>query len=257
VRLLLVLASVWLVTNGGVAFAKPLTMKSAERAIDLGLDAELAGDFAGAEKSLQEVIATATSSAEIAPRKRVESFVRSLSVRKQAFASHGKGAKAWAIAYESMLPFGLERSDRLWLKAIADVPKVKNAPMPKVALRFDLLKGTDAKTVKEQLERAMTKYGISIVEEKSARFVVRVHLDASEITKDSRGVRVYAEATAVVSDRMQPKRAAGSVSKQRSERRNQETEARRFALYRVLDDVGRRVVFSVRARVLEDASPPT
>jgi hypothetical protein len=257
VRFFLSLASVFLVTGSSVAIAKPLTMKSAERAIDLGLDAELAGDFAGAEKSLLEVIATATASAEAAPRQRVESFVRSLSLRQKAFASHGKSAKAYAAAYETMLPFGLERAERLWIKAVADVPSLAKEPLPKVALRFDLVKGVDAQSVKMQLERAMKKYGITIVEEKSARFVVRVHLDATDVQKDSRGVRVYAEATAVVSDRMQPKRAAGSVAKQRSERRSLEAEARRFALYRVLDDVGRRVVFSVRARVLEDAAPPT
>jgi hypothetical protein len=255
VRSVLAALAVLLVTPA--ANAKPLTMRSAERAIDLGLEAELAGDAAGAERSLLEVIGLATRAEETAPRERIASFVRSLSLRREAFAQHGKTARAYAAAYDSMLPFGLERAERLWAKAVADVPALGAAPVPKVALRLDLVKGAEERAVVEQLERAMKRYGISLADPKDARFVVRVNLDATGVKRDPRGVRVFAEASAVVSDRTQPKRAAGSMSKQRSERRTQETAARRFALYRVLDDVGRRVVFAVRSRMLEDAAPPT
>ena len=232
-------------------------MRSAERAIDLGLEAELAGDVRGAESSLLEVIAEAKAAEEAAPKQRLEAFVRSLSVRRAAFERHGRSARAYAVAYDSMLPFGLERAERLWAKAVADVPAIGKAPLPRVAVRLDLVKGVDQKAVIDQLERAMKKYGFELADQKNARFVVRVNLDATDVKRDPRGVRVSAEATAVVSDRTQPKRAAGSVSKLRSERRTEEDDARRFALYRVLDDVGRRVVFAVHQRMLEDAAPPT
>ena len=232
-------------------------MRSAERAIDLGLEAELAGDAAGAEQSLKALIQAATAAEETAPRERIEAFLRSLSERRAAFSRHGKTARAYAEAYDTMLPFGLERAERLWLKAVADIPSLGSTPVPKVAVRLELVKGADEKAVFEQLERAMRRHGLLLEDRENARFVVRVNLDATGVKRDPRGVRVFAEASAVVSDRLQPKRAAGSISKHRSERRTEETDARRFALYRVLDDVGRRVVFAVRARMLEDASRPT
>src|SRR5688572_10437727 len=214
VRSLLVICAVSLVTSA--ADAKPLTMRSAERAIDRGLEAELAGDAAGAEKSLLEVIALATATEETAPRERIQAFVRSLSARRDAFAQHGKTARAYARAYDTMLPFGLERAERLWVKAVADVPALGSAPMPKVAVRLDLLKGAEEKAVMVELERAMKRYGFELADPKSARFVVRVNLDATGVKRDPRGVRVFAEASAVVSDRQQPKNAAGSMSKARS-----------------------------------------
>ncbi len=257
VRFLLGLSAVFLVTGSTPAFARPLTMRGAERAIDLGLDAELAGDAAGAERALLEVIGTATTAEELAPKERIEAFMRSMKTRQQAFSQHGKTARAYAAAFDTMRPFGLERAERLWSKAAADLPLLGELGAPKVAVRLELVKGVDQKAAARQLERTMRKYGITLAEEKSARFLVRVNLDATGVKRDLRGVEVFAEATAVVSDRTQPKRAAGTLSKLRSERRRQETDARRFALYRVLEDVGRRVVFTVRARLLEDAEPPT
>lgn len=238
------------------AAAKPLTIRGAERAIDLGLQAELAGDYRGAETALEKLVETATRSEEIAPRQRVESFLRSMQARKAAFERHGRTALGYGEAFSTMRPFGIARAEQLWRKALADVPALAEESAA-VVLRLERVKGADAGAAQKRLRRVVTRHGLVVAGADEARFVVRVNIDATEVSHNRWGVRVTAEASAVVKDRRRDDDPAGTIAKRRAERRRREADARHLAVYRVLGDVGRRVVFAVRARILEDAARPT
>lgn len=236
-----------MIAGSAGADAGPLTIRAAERAVDLALQAELAGDYDGAEKALLSLVETATRSEETAGRERLEEFLRSMQARKAAFERHGKTARGYEEAFETLLPFGLARAERLWRKALADLPSLRGQSSV-VELRLERVKGVDRKAAEQQLREVVTRHGLDVAGAgQEARFVVRVNVDATDISRSARGVRVTAEASAVLKDRTVDQDASGSIAKRRTERRRREADARRFAVYRVLDDVGRRVVFAVRA----------
>jgi hypothetical protein len=239
------------------AHSKPLSLRSAERAIDLALEAELAGDYDGALAALASLVETATQPDALAGKERIGAFRASMIERRSAFARHGKVPKAYRAALDSLRPFGFERSERLWANAVRDVPGLGRLA-PKVAIELELVKGPlDRGAAVERLSKLFARHGLVATPKADARFIVRINVDSTDVESGFGGVRVRVEASAVVKDQRHPGHSAGSISKRREERRRKEDEARRFAVVRALDDIGRGAVMSVRARVLEDAAPPT
>lgn len=236
------------------AEARPLTLRMAERAIDRGFYAELAGDYAGARAALVDLSSTSTLAEDAPGRARIATWLRGLDEREAAFTELGKTARGYARAYATLREFGPSREDLLWSRALRDVAGLEAAQIHDgLALRPDLLKGVAPGDLGiERLRQYLTQRGVKVAED--ARFEVRINLDASQSGEVSGGQRVIGETSFVLRDSRRKNEVVGSLSKSRAEVRRQADAARRFAIRRVMDDAGHALVFCFRAQLLEDAA---
>ncbi|MBK6683897.1 MAG: hypothetical protein IPG45_05440 [Deltaproteobacteria bacterium] len=236
------------------AEARPLTMRMAERAIDRGFYAELAGDYAGARDALRGLSDTSTLAEDAPGRARIATWLRGLDEREAAFSQLGKTAQGYARAYATLREFGPSREDLLWGRALRDVQGLKAAQTDHgVVLRPDLLKGVEPGDVGiDRLRQYLSQRGVKVGE--GGRFEVRINLDASQVGEVAGGRRVIGETSFVLRDLQHKNEVVGSLSKSRAEVRRQTDAARRFVIRRVMDDAGHALVFCFRAQLLEDAA---
>ena len=268
--------------SSALAAPRTLTLRGAERAIDRAFHAELAGDFEGAHAALIALMEAAERPEEAAPRARLEDWLKGLELRKAAFARHGRAVRAYAEAFDTLRPFGLERADLLWAQAQRDVAALSGIVARDfvVDLRTEELKGAGSKALIEaRLADSLTRRGIRLGGDPAtpARFEARISVDASEAVEVTGGARVTAEASLILraaggdprkleaqreESRVGPaspgpgpadRQVVGAVAKRRSEVRRDEAAARAAAVRRVLDDTARALVFRLRAEALRQA----
>jgi hypothetical protein len=242
-------------------FAQPtrrtLTMRAADRAIDLAWQAELAADYTGARSALVELVKTSTTVEEIAAKERVEEWLRTLDEREKLYREHGKTARYYSPAFSSLKNFGPKRADDLWRAAVKQLPPLQRVvtETKAVALRPERLIGAvDRATTEKLVSQALSKYGLA-VSGNSARFEVRIDVDASQSEPLERGARATAQASLVIRERGADGkyRVSGNVQKHKVEVRRTADEAKSFAMRRALDEASAALVFHLRSRMLEDA----
>src|SRR5262245_15089555 len=74
---------------------RTLSLKNAERAIDLAWQAELAGDYPGARAALEDLVKTSTMSMEAPARALIDQWLAGLTKRKAAFDKSGRTARGY------------------------------------------------------------------------------------------------------------------------------------------------------------------
>lgn len=238
--------------------ARPLSMRRAERAIDLGFQAELAGDGRGARAALEKLVATSTLAEDEAGRQRVRAWLAGLSIRQAAFSKHGRSARAYSDAYETLRGFGITRADTMWKKALVDVPGLaERDAQAAVEVRVDLARGVkDPAIVAKHLEARLVRLGVKVAPEKSAQYHLRVNVDASDVKQGKRRAQVTAEGSFVLRDPDAKQGAAGAMARTRREERRRVEVARNVAVRRLVDDLGEGAAFQVRAHLLRASAAP-
>lgn len=249
-----------LLFTSSLAVAEPerlLTMRSADRAIDLGFQSELSNDFAGERDALERLVRSATASEESAGRQLLLAWMEGAQRREESFRAHGRSARAYFEAHQTLREFGIKRSEQLWNKARHDLPELASASTASssVHLRIDFtrpsMNSEDVlKILAEEIERHGIRVGVGKKKDSRPAFDVRIVVEASDVETSERGVRVTASASAVVRRYGIASDALGSVYKRRTERRRVHTEARSFATRRVLIDLASGIVFQVRSELL-------
>lgn len=234
---------------------RTLTMRGAERAIDLAWQAELVADYKGARSALVALVKSSTTTDEIAAKERVEEWLRTLDEREQAFQAHGQSAKFFAIAFSSLKNFGPKRADDLWQRALKQLPALHTTATATraVSLRPERLIGAvNRETAERLVAQALSKNGLSVTRE-GGRFEVRIDVDASQFEPLERGARATAQASLIIRERGQDGkyRLSGNVQKRRVEVRHTADEAKSFAMRRALDEASAALVFHLRSRMIE------
>jgi hypothetical protein len=246
---------------GGQASAAPrkLTLREADRAIELAIQAEIAGDFAGPRQELEARVRGATRPEELAGRARLEAWLAGMATREAALASHGKSARGYLEALSSLEGFGLDRTDLWWMRAQRDVPGLaaRYAETARVRLQLDdvtpaALEGSIA----QHFVPALARHEVRRLTDEAGAFTVRLVLDAGEATEVVGGVRVRAEASLIVlrPGASEPEVVA-TITKRRSETRRAEAQARAFAARRALDEAAWSLVYLLRVETLRSLAP--
>lgn len=231
------------------AEARPLTMRAAERAIDLAFHAEIAGDVAGGRAELERILAEAADPSDLAPRQRITAWLERSDARRAAFAKHGKTADGYAAAFRTLDGFGAERAELLWSRAVRDVPGLKDEQLA-VTVVTDRLAGMKQETgVAERLAKRVEAHGVIV--RANQPIIARLDFDATETKKVGRRMRVVCKSSFVLRDKRKEASLVGSSSKRRTETRRKVDDARRFAVRRALDDAAEGLVFYVRLAALE------
>ncbi|MBK8013163.1 MAG: hypothetical protein IPK13_17630 [Deltaproteobacteria bacterium] len=238
-----------------VVGAGPLTMRRAERAIDLAWEAELAGDASGARTALEALIASSTQPAGSSGRARLRAWLEGLEVRSDAYRRFGTTSEGYAKAFATLREFGPARSERLWSRAVAALPTL-GAAMSSTAtvdLRLEGLRGPlDRERLRDALASLLARRGVIVTGPHAgdARLEVRLDFDSTAREPRGHGVLVTAQGSAVLRDRRSGNEVFGSFSRRRSEARAEEDWARETAMRRLIEEVADRITFIVRSRML-------
>jgi hypothetical protein len=246
------------------AYAEPrrvLTLRTADRAIDLAWQAELAGDAKSARVELTKLIETATRSDESAAKERLGEWLRSIDQRETSFQGMGKTARGYHAAFLTLQNFGLHRATQLWERAGKDLPMLASRTSSTTFhVDVDIVQapqqGIDRAFVEKTIKDVLEKYGVHTVERRiPAKYDARVSLDATDVGDQARLVRVTAGASMVVRERNvkpQQSRVVASISKHRAETRRNAADARRIASKLSLDETTEAIVFQLRAQWLDE-----
>lgn len=237
-----------------------LTLRGAERAIDLAFTAELAGDYDGARKALRAKIDAATRPEEEPGRARLRQWLIGQVRRQRAFDEHGKTAAGYWRAFQTLQGNGRARAELLWKRALRDVPDLRGdfEEIARVDVRFERVVGVDAlRDWETHLKGLMGRHGLRAPEKKArARYEARISLDAGQASELMNRWRVTVESDYLLRDRHDEGRLVGSFTKRRQVVRNSEAHARHFGVRRVLDDLGWALVHQIREDVLRDLALP-
>lgn len=240
---------------------RPLTLRGADRVIDRAFMTELAGDYAGARTALKARLSKATRPEEEPACARLRAWLRGMDKRQRAFSREGRTATGYWRAFQTLRDFGPARSGLFWQRAGRDLPKLEGnfESLAKIDLRFERVVGLDKDRAAwtRHLAGLLGKHGVEAFEGKpDARYEARIYLDAAEASAMMGRSRVTVEASDLLRNRDEEDRLVGSFSKRRSVTRPDEEAARRFAVRRVLDDLGWTLVYRIREDVLRDLAAP-
>ena len=271
------------------ADGRPLTLRRADRAIDLALQAELAGDLRGARVALVDLITTSTTPASTAGRARVRRWLRGLDARADAWAQPHDKAQLYSTLIESLAPFGLSRVEMVWDAALAEVPDLKTIRnrQAKVAVLPDRVIGLDSEMndeLRRLLARTFGRHGLRIEfpdvapvfpprhkkrakppslgtywfrqTEAEAPFELRLEVDATGRRVTGPRVEVEARASYILKAPGPSGLQIGRFSRRRRETRRSEVDARRFALHQVAVELANAVVVQMWVECLRQAASP-
>jgi hypothetical protein len=145
-----------------------LTLRAAERAIDLAWQAELAEDYAGARSALQALVRSSTTAEETAARERIEEWLSTIDERESAKRAHGESARFYAESFSTLKAFGQKRSEELFRRAKKAFPQLSTTTS--VMLRPERLLDVADKTAPERLvRRTLEKHGFTVSTEQAKR----------------------------------------------------------------------------------------
>ena len=271
------------------AHARPLTLRRAERAIDLALQAELAGDLLGARHALVELVKSSTTVASTAGRARVNAWLSGLDARAAIWNSQNDKAQLYAQVIKSLAPFGLARVEKVWAAALLEVPALRDIRdrEARVAVHPDRLIGLDRTmntALKKQLAKTFGRHGLKIAfpdvepvlprpQQKlkgqppagtywfkgiaQAPYELRLEVDATGRRASGPRVEVEARASYILKAPGPEGVSIGRFARRRRETRRTEDAARRFALHQVGVEIAESVVVQVWVECLRQAAVPT
>lgn len=189
----------------------------------------------------------------------MRAWLETIDRREAAFRSFGRSARAYHDALLTLKDFGLKRADRIWSRAIRDLPQAARVLTSSSALRLriELLRGeVDRDSALKALTSRLQKEGLRVERDgkKRVRYESRLNIDASDVVEQARAVRVSVAASMIVREVARPgeDRLIASISKHRAETRRTAGEARKMAVRRALDDAADSLVLQIRAQVLSD-----
>ena len=231
-----------------------LTLRQAERAIDRALVTELAGDYQGGRRALRALLAADAQPEEVSARARLTAWLVSMRVRQEAFARLGRTARGYAQAFSTLKDFGSKRAQLFWDRSVRDLPEIRFrvTQSPAVHVRFERLRKVDAESVLEGLRHRLTEAGFGVVVGEGGRapYELRVNLDAGQVEKRLARVRVTAEGSFLLRQRMKDKDLVASYARRRTVTRRREDAARAFAVRRAVDDLAWAAIFRLRASII-------
>lgn len=240
--------------------AKPLTLRTADRIIDRAYVTELAGDYAGARAAVRDSMETAVLGEEAPARARLRHWLVGQAEREQAFRRHGKTPQGYWRAFATLSDAGFGRADLMWARALRDLPELQRdfEELARVDLRFERVVGTgELDPWEKHLEAKLRAYGVKAAPRvDSTRYEARINLDATDAKELMYRWQVTTEGSYLMRDLHDESRLIGRFSRRRREVRPTESQARAFAMRRVVDDLSRTLVFQVREAVLRDAATP-
>lgn len=270
------------------ATARPLTLRRADRAIDLALQAELAGDHASARQALLELVRSSTTSASAAARARIRQWLRAMESR-QASADGLGTAERYSAVIQSLAPFGLARVKPVWSAALADLPELRaiRDRQARIAVHPDQIIGVDREmndALHKQLARTFGRHGLRIefpdvapelptrrsLQGKAKRpppplgtyrfvdddspFELRLEVDATGRRTSGPRVEVEARASYILKSPGPEGSAIGRFARHRRETRRTELAARRFAVRQIGLDLAESVVVDMWVECLRQAA---
>ncbi|MEO1334197.1 MAG: hypothetical protein AAFV29_01080 [Myxococcota bacterium] len=269
-----------------VAEARPLTLRGANRAIDLALQAELAGDGPGARQALVNLVQSSTASASTAGRARLNQWLAAMETRAGVWESERSKAQKYSTIIESLAPFGLSRVLLVWDAALVEVPGLRRIRdrQARVALHPDRIVGLDQQmneSLQKQLAMTFGRHGLRIefpdvgpalprISSSAPRrpppvgtywfdggpeapFELRLEVDATGRRSTGRGVEVEARASYILKP-TGPVAPVGRFARRRRETRRTEDAARRFAVRHIGHDVAESVVVQMWVECLRQAA---
>ena len=268
------------------AQARPLTLRRAERAIDLALQAELAGDLRGARKALLDLVKSSTTAESTAGRARVRRWLRGLDHRVRVWTGQSDKARMYSALIESLAPFGLSRVELVWDAALNEVPQLRTIrdQQARIAVHPDRIVGLDEemnKALQKQLAATFGRHGLRIefpdVEPRLPRprrkqeqvpsigtywyrggpeapFELRLEVDATGRRASGPRVEVEARASYILKGVGPEGSQIGRFARRRRETRRTEEAARRFALHQVSIEIAESVVVHMWVECLRQAA---
>ena len=268
--------------------ARPLTLRRADRAIDLALQAELAGDVPGARRALLRLVQTSTSPSSTAGRARIARWLRGLDERATMWSSANNKAQLYRGLIESLAPFGLSRVELVWDAALSEVPQLRaiRDRRARVAIHPDRVIGLDREMNEElhrQLAQMFGRHGLRIEfpdvapdlparkskpkmppsvgtywfrEPTGDAFELRLEVDATGRRVSGPRVEVEARASYILKAPGPGGASIGRFSRRRRETRRDEVAARRFALHQVGYELAQTVVVQMWVECLREAARP-
>ncbi len=266
--------------------ARPLTLRRADRAIDLALQAELAGDVPGARAALLALVSSSTTSASTAGRARLRRWLRGLDARARIWSNEDDKARLYADIIESLAPFGLSRVELVWDAALVEVPELRDIRdrQARIAIHPDRVIGLDAEMNEDllrQLARTFGRHGLRIefpdvvpsVPQRpgprvrpahlgtywyrtpsDAPFELRLEVDATGRRSSGPRVEVEARASYILKSPGPKGSSIGRFSRRRRETRRDEAAARRFALHQVGVELAQAAVVQMWVECLRQAA---
>ncbi len=269
-----------------VAEARPLTLRRADRAIDLALQAELAGDIPGARRALTALVRSSTTPISTAGRARVRRWLHGLDRRESVWKGETDKARLYSAVMESLAPFGLARVEMVWDAALVEVPRLKaiRERQARVAVLPDRIVGLDhemSEALRKQLTRTLGRNGLRVEwpdvmpvlprrhqksrtpqpigtywfkEGETAPFEVRLEVDATGRRVSGPRVEVEARATYILKAPGPDGIQLGRFARRRRETRRSELAARRFAVRQMGTELAEAVVVQIWLQCLRQAA---
>lgn len=269
------------------ADGRPLTLRRADRAIDLALQAELAGDSPGARRALLDLVATSTTPASTAGRARVRRWLDGLEARAQAWARPADKARLYSTLIASLAPFGLSRVALVWDAALVEVPGLRTIRdrQARVAVLPDRVIGLDREmdeALRKLLARTFGRHGLRITfpdvapvlprrhkkrkeptplgtywfkdGDVEAPFELRLEIDATGRRVNGPRVEVEARASYILKGPGPSGPQIGRFARRRRETRRSEVDARRFAIHQVGIELARAAVVQMWVECIRQAA---
>lgn len=229
-----------------VALGAPeVDARRAQRALVLALQAELAGDPAGARAAVEALAKDADTPAESVGRALLDAWLGSQATRLPAW-SKSAGRAEVVRAWSSLEPFGPELRDRAWHHFLQSRPELEQA-LPPVQVRIDRSAGDPPDAVHAVLAKTLGHRGLLVG---PGRFELGVDYDATERSNERRRVRIRAKLSFVLTTTAAPPVPVARFFRARSEARKTEAGARRFVLRRLATDAARSVAWALRREAL-------
>lgn len=237
------------------ALGAPLTLRGADRAVTLALEAELGGDFGGAQQALEALVAGAVTPDEAAGKERLVRWLEGLKARQAALGAQPTPA-GWVAAFGTLAAADPGLQDRYWHKLAADNPALlARVAELKVSLVGEAQNGLNGLSWAPltHLGQFLSARGVALGEGLEAK----LRLGVVAVDEASGGHRVAVQGGFVLRDlRQKPTRTVGSAARERAEVRRKVVDARSFATRRVVDDLGRALIFQIRAEALRQWATP-
>ena len=235
------LAAVLSVGLGGSVSAAPVDSRSAERALILALDAELAGDSGGAQAAVEALRKRAVSPKEAVARQLLEAWLEAADERRPAWkpsASRADVLRAW----DSLDGFSWDIHSRAWHHLVERRPELKSA-LPTVTVRIDRSRGVSEGELQAALVEGLRLRQVPVGE---GPLELGVDFDATDQSGSERRTQVRARLDFVLTTTDLPPRSVLRFARTRKAVRAGAEAARRFALRRLALDAGRSVSGAAR-----------
>ncbi len=214
----------------GLAHAGPTSLdaRGAGRALVLAVEAELAGDGAGAKAAIEALLASPPNPGETVGHRLLIDWLNAHGRRAPGLAP-GASREAVLEAWDSLAPFPMHVSWRVWQRLVERRPSLASAPLA-VSLEIDRVEGLERADAQRRLADALLRRGVVL-----RPGAPRLGVDLESVDSGFFGrAGVSVTLSAVLSSTVSSFR----FHRVRRDRQAESERARGFALRRVANELG-------------------